>query len=250
MALLYAALAGYSLAGISSLLRRIVGSRGRGVLPVVISAHALTLHLGFVVVRAGRVGFLPFASRFESMALFALAIHAAGLAVYLLRPRDSAKAVADLLSAVLLAVAVFAVGWIPGGNLNPILDSAWFTVHILIAFAAYGLVVAGLAWSAAALLDSRLADASELPHRVALLAAFLLGAAILTGALWADISWGTYWNWDPKESWALLTWAVLVGYAHLRPRRWLNLVGFGLAFAVMMFTFVGINLLKWGAHKY
>jgi len=145
---------------------------------------------------------------------------------------------------------VFAVGWVPGGSLNPILNSPWFAVHIIIAFAAYGLVVAGLAWSVAALLDPRLVDEVELPRRIALLAAFLLGAGILTGALWADISWGTYWNWDPKESWALLTWAVLAAGAHLRPRRGLNLAGFSLAAAVMLFTFIGINLLKWGAHRY
>jgi ABC-type transport system involved in cytochrome c biogenesis permease subunit len=249
LALLYCALAGYALAALLSLLRRVRGSRGRGAAPLVVSALAIALHAGFVVIRTGRVGFLPFASRFESMALFALAIEAAGLAVYVWQSSDSAKAATGAFSSVLLAVVVFAVGWVPGGSLNPILDSAWFAVHILVAFAAYGLVVAGLAWSAAALLDRHLADA-EVPRRLALYASCLLGTAILVGALWADISWGTYWNWDPKESWALLTWTVLAGYAHLRPRRWLSLAGFGLAFAVMMFTFVGINLLKWGAHKY
>ncbi len=250
LALLYAALAGYALSAVLSLLRRVRGSGGRGLAPVLSSAVAIALHVGFVAVRAGRVGFLPFASRFEAMALFALAIHAAGLAVYLCRPRDSAKAVADGLSAALLAVVAFAIGWVPGGSLNPILNSAWFAVHIIIAFAAYGLVVAGLAWSIAGLLDSRVDGEVEPPRRVALIAAFLLGAGILTGALWADVSWGTYWNWDPKESWALLTWAVLVAYAHLRPRRWLNFAAFGLAAAVMLFTFIGINLLKWGAHRY
>lgn len=248
--LLYAALAGYLSATLLSLVRQARKREGRGVLTTLASALAIVLHIGFVAVRAGRVGFLPFASRFEAMALFALAIHCAGLALYLCRPRDSAKAVADGTSAALLAVVVFAIGWAPGGSLNPILNSAWFAVHIIIAFAAYGLVVAGLAWSIAALFDSRLSGDVEPPRRVAVIAAFLLGAGILTGALWADVSWGAYWNWDPKESWALLTWAVLAVYVHLRPRRWLNLAAFGLAAAVMLFTFIGINLLKWGAHRY
>lgn len=250
LGLLYAALAGYGVAVVVALVRRARGAVGRSFLPVLVSGLAILLQLGFVVVRAVRVGFLPFASRFEAMALFALAIHWAGLKVYLWRPRDSAKAVWDSLSVAVLGVAVLAVGWNPGGGLNPILDSPWFAIHIVLAFAGYGLLAVGLGWSAAALFDRRLDDDGEALRRVALLAALLLGSGILTGALWADISWGRYWNWDPKESWALLTWAVLVGYAHLRPGRWRNLLSFGLAFGLMLFTFVGINLLKWGAHRY
>jgi ABC-type transport system involved in cytochrome c biogenesis permease subunit len=83
----------------------------------------------------------------------------------------------------------------------------------------------------------------------------LLGTGILTGAAWADASWGTYWNWDPKESWALLTWTLAMTGLHLRiwtprARRWPAVLGFGLVFATMMFTFIGINLLKWGLHRY
>lgn len=250
LGLLYAALAAYGVSGALALGRRLSGRAGRGAAVIAVSALGLALQAGFEAVRAGRTGFLPFASRFEAMALFALAVHYAGLLVYVGQPGDAAKAVADWLSAALLAVALLAVGPNPGGGLNPILDSAWFAVHIVLAFAGYGMLAAGLAWSLAALFDRRLVAESELPRRVALLAALLLGSGILTGALWADISWGRYWNWDPKESWALLTWAVLVGYAHLRPGRWRNLLSFGLAFGLMLFTFVGINLLKWGAHRY
>jgi ABC-type transport system involved in cytochrome c biogenesis permease subunit len=70
---------------------------------------------------------------------------------------------------------------------------------------------------------------------------------------WADSSWGTYWNWDPKESWALLNWSIFMVCIHWgsrRPRRAWSVLFYGLGFLTMMFTIVGINLLKWGMHRY
>jgi ABC-type transport system involved in cytochrome c biogenesis permease subunit len=89
------------------------------------------------------------------------------------------------------------------------------------------------------------------PRRLALAGLLLLGTGIVTGAAWADSSWGTYWSWDPKESWALLTWTLMLGFVHVRPRSRAGAVAwYGITFVVMMFTFVGINLLKWGMHRY
>jgi len=220
---------------------------------VAASALGLCSQLAFTAARTMSIGFLPFASRFESMAFFALAVQATGLVVYLATRQHSAKLGTDAASAILLVGALVRFGFHPGGDLNPILNSPWFAFHIVVAFGGYGCFTAGLAWSIARLFDRALDLSPTLPRRLALAGLVLLGAGILTGAMWADSSWGTYWNWDPKESWALLTWTVMMLYVHLGghcPSRVINGICFGFAFAIMMFTFVGINLLKWGLHRY
>jgi ABC-type transport system involved in cytochrome c biogenesis permease subunit len=217
---------------------------------IVLTVLGLGLHLAFVVLRAAATGFLPFASRFEALVLFALAVQATGLVVYSTTRQNSVKAGTDLLSTALLAGAILPVGFHPVTELNPMLDSPWFAVHILAAFCGYGCFSAGLVWSLVHLFDRTLDAAPAVPRRLALSGLFLLGTGILTGAAWADSAWGTYWNWDPKESWALLTWSIMLVYVHHRSGRLRDVLFFGLTFVAMMFTFVGINLLKWGLHRY
>lgn len=252
--LLFVALAAYVVAAVAAGIAR--SQHQAGLLSgasVAASAVGLCLQLAFTAARTAAVGFLPFASRFESMALFALSVQAIGLVVYLMTRQHSAKLATDALSTVLLAVALMPVGFHAGSGLNPILNSPWFAFHILVAFAGYACFTAGLAWSIARLFDRTLDLNPTVPRQLGLAGLLLLGAGILTGAMWADSSWGTYWSWDPKESWALLTWTLMAAWLHLggkRPRRWTEALGFGLVFAAMMFTFIGINLLSWGLHRY
>jgi ABC-type transport system involved in cytochrome c biogenesis permease subunit len=82
----------------------------------------------------------------------------------------------------------------------------------------------------------------------------LLTVMIATGAYWANRTWGSYWSWDPKETWALITWLVYAGYLHARlvhgwrGRRaaYLAIIGF----AVVIFTFFGVSYLLPGLHAY
>ena len=75
----------------------------------------------------------------------------------------------------------------------------------------------------------------------------LLTVAIITGAIWAETAWGTYWSWDPKETWSLITWFIYAALLHgrlttgWRGRRAavLSIIGF----FVLLFTFLGVNLL-------
>jgi ABC-type transport system involved in cytochrome c biogenesis permease subunit len=251
--LLYLALAAYAAAAVAAGIARGRHRLGRlSVASVVASAVGLCLQLVFTVARTVSVGFLPFASRFESMAFFALAVQATGLIVCLATRQHSPKLGTDAISAVLLVGALMPFGFHPGGGLNPILNSPWFAFHIAVAFGGYGCFTAGLAWSIAHLFDRTLDLNPTVPRRLALAGLVLLGAGILTGAMWADSSWGTYWNWDPKESWALLTWTLTIAGLHLKVFGWrrMAVLGFGLVFATMMFTFIGINLVKWGLHRY
>jgi cytochrome c-type biogenesis protein CcsB len=82
----------------------------------------------------------------------------------------------------------------------------------------------------------------------------LLGAGILTGAVWANSAWGTYWSWDPKETWSLITWFVYTVYLHARyVRGWKGTqmaVIACLGFLSVIFTYLGVNLVLSGLHSY
>ncbi len=82
----------------------------------------------------------------------------------------------------------------------------------------------------------------------------LLTLMIITGAYWANRTWGSYWSWDPKEDWALITWLTYAGYLHMRLTRgwrgrraaYMAIIGF----AIVMFTFFGVTYLLPGLHAY
>jgi cytochrome c-type biogenesis protein CcsB len=81
-----------------------------------------------------------------------------------------------------------------------------------------------------------------------------LSAGIITGAIWANSAWGTYWSWDPKETWSLITWFLYAITLHARYTRgwggariaWLSIVGF----VAVIFTYYGVNFLLSGLHSY
>jgi len=81
-----------------------------------------------------------------------------------------------------------------------------------------------------------------------------LSTGIITGAIWANEAWGTYWSWDPKETWSLITWFVYAAALHARFVRgwggrriaWIAIIGFG----SVIFTYYGVNFLLSGLHSY
>jgi cytochrome c-type biogenesis protein CcsB len=82
----------------------------------------------------------------------------------------------------------------------------------------------------------------------------MLTLGIITGAAWANYAWGTYWSWDPKETWSLITWFVYAAFLHARfTRDWkgrkaaiLSIAGF----AAVLFTYFGVNYIISGLHSY
>ena len=82
----------------------------------------------------------------------------------------------------------------------------------------------------------------------------LLTAGIITGAVWANSAWGTYWGWDPKETWSLITWFIYAIYLHARfVRGWKGsqmAVISAVGFLAVIFTYLGVNLVLSGLHSY
>ncbi len=94
----------------------------------------------------------------------------------------------------------------------------------------------------------------QLTYKAIGLAFPLLTLMIAAGAYWANRTWGSYWSWDPKETWALITWMVYAGYLHMRMARgWRGrrAAYFAiLGFAIVLFTFFGVTYLLPGLHAY
>ncbi len=149
--------------------------------------------------------------------------------------------------------------------LVPALQSNWLTVHVITSFVSYAGLTVSFTLAGAFLAKQARQGASDssretaeryesLVYKCVLFSFPLLTVAIVTGAVWAKSAWGTYWSWDPKEVWSLITWLIYAIYLHVRLRpNWrgkraiiLNMVGF----AAMLFTWFGVNYLISGLHSY
>ena len=94
----------------------------------------------------------------------------------------------------------------------------------------------------------------DLTHKTIIFGFMWLTAGIITGAVWANEAWGTYWSWDPKETWSIITWFVYALTLHARFTRgwsgsriaWLAIIGF----VSVIFTYFGVNFLLSGLHSY
>ena len=94
----------------------------------------------------------------------------------------------------------------------------------------------------------------NLSYRTLGLGFLLLTCGILSGAVWANEAWGSYWSWDPKETWAFITWLVYAIYLHTRiTKKWLGkkpaLIA-SIGFLVVWVCYLGVNLLSQGLHSY
>lgn len=152
--------------------------------------------------------------------------------------------------------------------LVPVLKSPWLMFHVAVIVAAYGFFGIGCLLGLANMMMMTVAvrqNASVLKARIAELSivnemALWVGLAFMTvgtflGAVWANESWGRYWGWDPKETWALITVVAYAIVTHLHlVRRWDNPWLFNLssvlAFASVLMTFFGVNHFLSGMHSY
>jgi cytochrome c-type biogenesis protein CcsB len=206
------------------------------------------------------------------LVLLVFAAVLAPLAIYLYgrwRKDEGLFAVADraLFVSVLLQVVALAAFLIRAGSGQyPSLDAEGlfptslkaspFILSGLVGSIFVSLLYLMLLWRRADL--ERLLPSTEtldrITYRTICIAFPLLTLMIAAGAYWANRTWGSYWSWDPKETWAAITWLVYAGYLHMRiTRGWRGrrAAYFAiLGFAVVMFTFFGVTYLLPGLHAY
>lgn len=216
-------------------------------------ALALASLLGSVLVRSLAAGRIPLANMYEFGLLLDLLLTALILVVDL-RLKPAAPAL-WLSAGTFVLAAVQLLFFQEARPLMPALKSWWLTSHVLTAVVAYGLLAVSFVLALGALFSKQAPAALEaLMNRMVFLAFPFLTLLIITGAVWAEYAWGAFWRWDPKETWALITWLTYLAYLHLvTARRWTGRRVLWLAvcaFAVVVFTFYGVNLLLSGLHSY
>lgn len=140
--------------------------------------------------------------------------------------------------------------WIP--EMQPILNSPFLSVHVAIVSVAYLLLLLAFVVSIPGIVTCRYRQLSRLMLYPAVAC---LAIGIFIGAIWANLSWGEYWSWDPKESWALVSMMVYAVALHERSLPWLRSertyhLFIALSFLVLLMTCFGVNMLLSGLHSY
>lgn len=216
-----------------------------------------------LVLRAIATGHGPFVTQHE----FAVSTSWGFLAVYLFFEwRYRARTLALLVLPITAGMELYALSWDSAADpLVPALqNSLLLTTHIIVAIFAYGAFAVSFAAAVLFLAQDWIPErvARVLPktdvldrlgYRAVVIGYPLLTLVIVLGAVWAEIAWGSYWSWDPKETASLVTWLIYGGYLHARVARgwvgrgaaWLLVV----AFTSVILTFVG-NAFFGGLHSY
>jgi cytochrome c-type biogenesis protein CcsB len=227
-------------------------------------AHSLSL-----LHRAIFSGFFPLATTFDALSFFAWLIMGLFL---VLRYRDSSPmfgAVAAPMAAMLMLVGS-TLSYQINEPLVPVLRSWWLPIHVALAVAGNAVFALMALGGLMYIFQERLIKTKRINRLHRLLPSldvldainrrglplgfFLLTLGIISGALWAGSAWGSYWSWDPKETWSLITWLVYAVMVHQRValgwrgRRAAMFAIFG--FCLVMFTFLGVNALLGGHHAF
>jgi len=213
-----------------------------------------------LVLRTIATGHGPFTNQYEFSVAFAWGMVAAY--IYFER-RYHIRTIALLILPIAAALLLYALT--VGATANPLVpalqNNLLLTIHVAVAIIAYGAFSISFAaavlyltqpeegrpgWPKPALMD-------EIGYRAVIIGFPLLTMTVVLGAVWAEIAWGSYWSWDPKETASLLTWLIYGAYLHARVARgwvgrraaWLLIAGF----ASVLLCFFG-NLFFGGLHSY
>jgi len=222
---------------------------------------AFAFHMAYFAARGIIAERLPMSNQFEFAMSFALGVSVFYIFMKVRLRLDWISAYALPVIFLLLTYAAFLPREIK--DLMPALRSQWFGLHIGAAVIAYAAFVLAACIGVKYLIelrksqnesDANLRQADYLSYRLISLGLLMLTVVILSGAIWAEEAWSSFWSWDPKELWSLITWIVYAIYLHQRLRmKWqgkrmavLSIIAAG----VVLFTFIGVNTLLSGLHSY
>lgn len=230
-----------------------------------LTAGGFAVHTVCLAARGINAGRLPFTNQYEFAASFAWGIV---LCFLLFVKKFHFNALGTFVAPVVFLILGYASMQSREIHaLMPALQSSWLGFHVSMAIISYGAF--GVAFGVAMVLlcsDRLRAGAFTRQHfpdedtldliiyRAVALGFLFLTLCIVTGAIWAQKAWGSYWSWDPKETWSLITWIIYAIFLHLRLSRgwqgrraaWFAALGF----VCVIFTYIGVNTLLVGLHSY
>jgi len=218
------------------------------------------------------MGHAPLSNLYESVVFFAWTI-------ILIFGVIDLKYKYRVVGAFVVPFALLGMAWAQLGMesgiqpLVPALQSNWLLYHVITCFLGYAAFAVACGISIMYLIKAGKEDSAgtvqaggiismfpsikildDLNYKAIIIGFPLLTLGIITGAAWANYAWGTYWSWDPKETWSLIVWFIYAAFLHARfTRGWvgkkaavLSIVGF----AATIFCYLGVNLLLSGLHSY
>ncbi len=216
-----------------------------------------------LVARWVESGYPPLTGVYETLSLFSLFI--ALIFLFILKKGWIKREVlgVSVIPLIMVFMLIGLINYSEAGTLAVSLRSIWLFIHVPIAMLSYSLFAVAAVCGVLYLLKGReKEEKTRLPelkvidnmvYRSIVAGFILLTMAIVTGAVWAETAWGSYWSWDPKETWSLITWFVYAIFLHVRlVRGWrgkktavIAIIGF----VAVIFTYFGVNLIG-GLHSY
>ena len=220
-----------------------------------------------IVLRWIAVGRAPLTNLYESLIFVAWAL----VAIYLiLERRQKIIALGAFVSLMALIITACTTALTKDIAIHPALHSRWLAIHVISSLVGYASFMLAFAATLGYIIQERLLKSKRinalqqqlpsldavdhLAYKMVALGFPMLTLGVVTGAMWAQTAWGSYWSWDPKETWSLVTWLVYAAYLHMRIVRgwrgkWANrllLIGF----AAVLVTFFGVNFIPHGLHRF
>lgn len=224
---------------------------------------AVLVHLVYIGIRSYISGYMSMSNGYEAMVYISFLGALASLFFYSKQPILTASGM--IFSALSLMVAN--ISWMNPEitNLVPVLQSTWLSIHVSLMMSAYSL--AGIASLVCCILlvsicISRKTNTERILHFwasfkhytefILWISLYFMAVGIITGGIWADQSWGNYWSWDPKETWALISLMVYAGILHKfkKLKSVTAMFVVFVAYGAVLITYFGVNYYFGGMHSY
>jgi cytochrome c-type biogenesis protein CcsB len=262
------ALTFYFAAAIISIVEVFKNKKGISKTTFFVASSGFLIHTIQIIYKYFEAGQIPITGMHQASSFFAWCIL---LIFFLLEYKYKigimASFVLPIVFIIMLSSSIFPRGISP---LTPELQSYWLPIHTFLAFLGNAAFAVAFGTGIMYLIQEHnlkskhlkglflrlpsIQELDEINYKLITFGFPLLTLAIITGAIWAESAWGTYWRWDPKEVWSLITWFVYALILHARlTAGWrgkriaiLSIVGF----ITILFTFFGVNLLMKSIHRF
>lgn len=248
--------------------KRLFGTLGTGIAFIGVAGNIAGIIMRWVESYQLGIGHAPLSNMYESLVFFAGAI----VIIYLFIERKSKNQIIGAFATPIAFLAMAYASMSPNINdriqpLVPALKSNWLIAHVITCFLGYAAFTVAFGISLMYLFKQKEVQGTsslvshfpkaqvldELNHQMIMFGFLFLSIGIITGSVWANSAWGSYWSWDPKETWSLITWFIYATLLHARMMRgwygkriaYLSIIGF----LAVLFTYFGVNLLP-GLHSY
>jgi cytochrome c-type biogenesis protein CcsB len=262
------ALTAYFVASLIGIFEIYRGSRQPSRFVIAVTCGGFIVHSVSILYRYVAAGHLPITSMHEASSFFAWCIVLVFLMLqYRYRIGIMSSFIMPVVFVLMLSSSVLPREIKP---LSPVLQSYWLGIHTSLAFLGNAAFAVAFGVGIMYLLQEHyvktkrlgglferlpsLQILDEMNYRLITVGFSLLTLAIVTGALWAESAWGSYWRWDPKEVWSLITWLIYALVLHIRLTAGLrgkkSAILSVIGFLVVLFTFFGVNLFLKSLHAF